>query len=124
MPNTLSPTPQNPSYNMTTTIVQGYSLNGMNGIASYDVKVAAVSAPIMAISFDGALDIKLTFMSSENGQDLKLEFAPDPTMNVQDLTKILLLAQLGQSGGLKFQADTLTYIRKNNLERHFKFTVV
>lgn len=121
MPNTLSPTPQNPSYSNSTSIVQGYSLNGANGIASYDVKV---TLPIMTISFDGALDIKLVFTSSENSQDLKLEFAPDPTMNVPDLTKIMLLAQLAQSGGLKFKADVLAYVRKNNLERHFKFTVV
>ena len=116
MPNgTLSPAVQNPGY---TYNIPGY---GANGLTSYDLKPLV---PVLSMSFDGALDIKFTFSSSENGQDLKLELAPDPTINVHDLAKIMMLTQLAQCGGIRFQADVLSYIRKHNLERHFKFTVV
>ena len=130
MPNTLSPTPQNPSYNNSVNVPQpGYTLAGLNGMSSSDLVgtislTPLASAPTVSMSFDGALDIKLMFNSSENAQNIRMEFAPDPTIGVNELMKVMMLAQLAMSGGVRFQADVMSYVRKNNLERHFKFTVV
>ena len=126
MPNTYSPTPQNTSYSSgPVNVPQSYGFS--NGISSSDLIgtiAIAPSLPIVSISFDGSLDIKLTFNSSENGQNIKLQFAPEQSMSVNELMLIMMLSQLALSGNLRFQADVMSYVRKNNLERHFKISIV
>ena len=74
------------------------------------------------MGFDANSDIFLEFNSEENGANIKIEYSPDPLMGVCDLSKIILLINL-VTGYRVDKRDIMTYVRKHNLERHFRITV-
>lgn len=86
------------------------------------IKIAAPAKPLGMISFKNG-DIKLEFNTAENGQDVKLEFCPERDITVRELMNINMLIAALTNGISMFTEDPMLYVRKHNLERHFKFTV-
>lgn len=119
MPNTYSPTIQNPSYQgviSSGAIPCGtISANGFNGIGYADM------TPIATMSMNGT-NVELVINANENGQNLKLEFMPEANLTPNELVKILLFIDLIKTGSVKRDA-VMPFVRGNSLERHFKFTV-
>lgn len=76
---------------------------------------------------DGKLSI--LFHEHENNQWIRAEFQPDASMSPLESLKIGLLVNgtigMALSGAnIRASVKPVTYIRANNLERHFRFSVV
>lgn len=132
--NPYAPSPQNPSYssgNVTVTNSIGSSsypyLSGVNGLSSADLGALTITQltppkPIALMGIDAALDIGLVFNTEEAGLSIKMEFSPEPDISVNELMKIMMLVTLVANNGVQFSRDTIGYVRKHNLLRHFTLT--
>jgi hypothetical protein len=107
------------------------SLNQNAGYTTVNTKVDAgaitatisPSKPIAVMGWTADMDIYLTINTRENGQDIKLEFTPERDISTRELMQVMKLTLLITNNGVMFNADPMAFIRKHNLERHFKFIV-
>lgn len=124
MPNSIySPSPQNQSYSgaISSTIVTGtvYAASAsLNGLSSSDFTPIS-KLPICEIKMSNT-NVSLVFNVSDNGNDVKLEFAPEPDMTVSELMKITMMTTVANCGRLS-STEALEYVRAHSLERHFNF---
>lgn len=125
MPNSIySPSPQNQSYSgaSSSTIATGtvYTASAsLNGLTSSDFTPVNKLLPICEMKMSNT-NVSLVFNVLDDGNDVKLEFAPEPDMTVSELMKITMMVTIANIGRLT-STDALEYVRAHSLERHFKF---
>jgi hypothetical protein len=56
----------------------------------------------------------------ENGRSVTMTLAPEANISTTDLTKIFMLAMVMMNG--RGGVNSLSYVKKHNLERHFKYS--
>lgn len=113
-----------PVYSNTLNQNAGYASVNTNVLAATDTISAKISPakPIGMIRHNAG-DISFELNTRENGQDVKLEFCPERDITVRELMNINLLIAALSNGIALYPEDPMIYVRKHNLERHFKFTV-
>lgn len=106
------------------TISSGFitTSSGLNGTTYTQNSQLAVNAPRprMSVKLDGAT-ISLKFDGEENGKAVSMSFKPEETITAKDLSKVVLLSTLLMSGVPIKSTDVVSFIRTNNLEKHFDF---
>lgn len=114
--------------NVNTTIGQGLPA-GQAIISADEIKMFTGSPSSItnkvSIYSSGDCDPCIAFTEMHNGQLVKALFEPDSSMQASDLARILTLMMVMREANNSYSAVTLkpiTYIKKHNLERHFRFS--
>lgn len=84
------------------------------------VPLMPISLPMVEIKLTASNDVQVIFNTIEANQPLKMLFEPDMNITGSDAIKIMFLIDVCKSGQILFKSDSLAYVRKHNLERHFK----
>jgi hypothetical protein len=67
-------------------------------------------------------DIEITLYDTENNIEVQMQYRPERDITVYESTKLNIMFLGIMAGGL--EDKKIIYIRKHNLERHFRFSVV
>ena len=92
-------------------------------IKAFTGSVASAS-PRLSVSVDGGEPSVVFQEMQPDGTTIKARFEPENGMAVSDLAKIILLMTVMKesSSYLGAALHPIAYIRKHNLERHFRFS--
>lgn len=93
---------------------------GITATPIYEAAVVQTSKRVTLINGTNG-GPSITVLEDEGGQKIAARLEPDSGISVSDMMKIFMLVHTIPSADHSFSA--LAFIRKNNLERHFRFSV-
>lgn len=80
-----------------------------------------IEEPTIVLSVENG-EPYLSFYETENHRRIKMVLEPEAGMSVSEKLKIDLMTQVMKESALRLRFSPLAYIRRHNLERHFRFS--
>lgn len=104
-------------YSTSTGIIGGYTTPVIPGYLNTNPPLQAM---VMQWVFD---ELKTVLTGEENGQRVNLELTPERNISAYEQFCITSLITAIVGGCCPSPVALMSYVRKHNLERHFKFSV-
>lgn len=115
-PNGYTFTAANPVYNTVTTPVWS---NGAKPVSTGGITITLSKRRCIEVEKD---DIKVVIKSRSDGPIISATLDPEADLRPTELLRIMTLMQLIESDEPMEELDPIAYLRRYQLERHFRFT--
>lgn len=109
-----------------------YNIGAGAGIGSVTISAdeikaltgAVVDTPSKMLLSVESGEPNIAFYEMDGSQRIKATFEPDSCMSVGELARVLQLTFVLRESGTAYSLKPISYIRRHNLERHFRFSTV
>ncbi len=107
------------------TVASGVGI-GTVTISADEIKALTTPAPSnrMSLTVENGEPSVLFQELQDDGTSVQARLEPDSSMSASDLAKVMMLISVAKENAayLGTQLKPISYIRKHNLERHFRFS--